>query len=68
MKLVPVFYLEFFYYTCIYLILSSFCRMVAPKINKPKRVPKVDGLKLLFVIVKSLGSLCIILQKIVIES
>jgi hypothetical protein len=57
------FTLSLLYYTHIYLILSSFCRMVAPKINKPKRVSKVAGLKLLFVTVKSLGSLCIIFAK-----
>jgi hypothetical protein len=42
--------------------------MVAPKINKPKHVPKVVGLKLLFVAEKRLGSFALFLQKIVIES
>jgi hypothetical protein len=44
-----LFTLIFLYYTCIYLIPLSVCRMVAPKISKPKCIPKDAGLKLLFV-------------------
>jgi hypothetical protein len=43
-----LFTLIFLYYHCIYLIPLSVCRMAAPKISKPKRIPKVAGLKLLF--------------------
>jgi hypothetical protein len=43
-----LFTLILLYYHCIYLIPLSVCRMAAPKISKPKRIPKVAGLKLLF--------------------
>jgi hypothetical protein len=34
------FTLVFLYYICDYLISSSVCRMVAPKVAEPKIVPK----------------------------
>jgi hypothetical protein len=43
-----LFTLIFLYYHRIYLIPLSICRMAAPKISKPKRIPKVAGMKLLF--------------------
>jgi hypothetical protein len=43
-----LFILIFLYYHFIYLIPLYVCRMAASKINKPKRIPKVAGLKLLF--------------------
>jgi hypothetical protein len=42
------FTLIFLFYHCIYLKPLSVYRMAAPKISKPKRIPKVAGLKLLF--------------------
>jgi predicted nucleic acid-binding Zn-ribbon protein len=47
-NLVPVVYLDSFYYHYVYLILLSVCRVATPKIGKPKRIPKVAGLKLRF--------------------
>jgi hypothetical protein len=43
-----LFILILLYYHYVYLIPLSVCRMAAPKISKPKRIPKVAGLKLLF--------------------
>jgi HPt (histidine-containing phosphotransfer) domain-containing protein len=43
-----LFTLILLYYHYVYLISLSVCRMAAPKISKPKRIPKVAGLKLLF--------------------
>jgi hypothetical protein len=68
-KLVQNLYLLFaliFYYHRICLIPLFVCRMAAPKVSKPKRIPKVAGLKLPFM--TSCIELRIYLQKIVIES
>jgi hypothetical protein len=43
-----LFTLIFLYYHRIYLIPLSVCRMATPKVSKPKCIPKVAGLKLLF--------------------
>jgi hypothetical protein len=43
-----LFTLIFLYYHCIYFIPLSVCRMAVPKVSKSKRIPKVAGLKLLF--------------------
>jgi hypothetical protein len=43
-----LFTLIFLYYHHIYLIPLSIYRMASPKVGKPKRIPKVVGLKLLF--------------------
>jgi hypothetical protein len=43
-----LFALTFLYYHRIYLIPLSVCKMAAPKVSKPKRIPKVAGLKLPF--------------------
>jgi hypothetical protein len=48
LNLYLLFALIFLYYHRIYLIPLFVCRMVAPKVNKPKRIPKVAGLKLPF--------------------
>jgi predicted nucleic acid-binding Zn-ribbon protein len=45
-----LFTLIFLYYHHIYLIPLCVCRMAAPKVSKPKRIPKVAGVKLLFMI------------------
>jgi hypothetical protein len=43
-----LFALIFLYYHRIYLIPLFVCRMAAPKVSEPKRIPKVAGLKLTF--------------------
>jgi hypothetical protein len=43
-----LFVLIFLYYHRIYLTPLFVCRMAAPKVSKPKRIPKVAGLKLPF--------------------
>jgi hypothetical protein len=43
-----LFTLIFLYYHRIYFIPLSVCRMAATKVSKSKRIPKVAGLKLLF--------------------
>jgi hypothetical protein len=65
-----LFALIFLYYHRIYLILLSVCRMAAPKVSKPKRIPKVAGLKLPFMTscIELRIYLHYFLQKIVIES
>jgi hypothetical protein len=64
-----LFTLIFLYYHRIYLIPLFVCRMAAPKVSKPKRIPKVAGMKLLFMtLYRTLDLFVLFLQKIVIES